>query len=106
MAAEEQRGGGGGKIFVGGLRGAEVGAASVGDEDGLGREASDFREEVDGDADGKSDVNQVGAAERRGEIAGEGFVDDIARASFADDFRAVPAGDVYVRSVFAEGESE
>ncbi len=106
VATQEERGGGGRKIFGGGLQDADLGAASVGDEGMLGSEAGDFGEEIEGDADGKSDVNQVGAAERRGEIAGEGFVDDIARASFADDFRAVPAGDAQVGGVFAEGEGE
>ncbi len=106
VTAEEERGGGRGKIFGGGLRDAQLGAAGVGDQGVLGSEAGDFREKVDGDADGERDVNQVGAAERGGEIAGEGFVEDIARAGFADDFGAVPAGDVQVGGVFAEGQGK
>src|SRR6266481_2436592 len=67
VTAEEERGGGRRKIFGGGLRDAQLGAAGVGDEGVLGSEAGDFREKVDGDADGERDVNQVGAAERQGE---------------------------------------
>src|SRR6266481_6365043 len=67
VTAEEERGGGRGKIFGGGLRDAEFGAAGVGDEGVLGSEAGDFGEKVEGDADGERDVNQVGAAERQGE---------------------------------------
>src|SRR5258707_6645910 len=94
VAAEEERGGGRGKIFGGGLRDAQLGAAGVGDEGVFGSEAGDFREKVDGDADGERDEDEIGGAERGGEIAGEGFVEDIARAGFADGFGAVPAGDM------------
>src|SRR4029077_2650729 len=106
MAAEKERGGGRREIFGGGLRDAQLGAAGVGDERVLGSEAGDFREEVDRDADGERDVDEIGGAEGGSEVAGEGFVDDVARTSFADDFGAVPAGDVQVGGVFAEGEGE
>src|SRR6266404_9777050 len=42
MSTEEERGGGRRKIFGGGLRDAELGAAGVGDEGVLGGVASDF----------------------------------------------------------------
>src|SRR4029077_6829514 len=106
MAAEEERGGRRGKILCGSLRDAELGAAGVGDEGVLGSEAGDFWEEIDGHADGERDVDEVGVWEGGGEIAGKGFVVYVARAGFANDIGAVPAGDVQIGGVFAESEGE
>src|SRR6267154_1573265 len=66
MATEEERGAGRGKIFSGSLCDAELGAAGVGDEGVLGGVASDFWEKIDCDADGESDVDQIGSAEGGG----------------------------------------
>src|SRR5438445_266443 len=102
VTAEEERGCRRGKIFGGGLREAKLGAAGVGDEGVFGGEASDFWEEVECDADGERDVNKIGGAEGGGEIAGEGFVDYVARAGLVCDFGTIPSGDVQVGRVFAE----
>ena len=89
---------------IGGFFGdADFGAAGVGDES-VGRgEARDFWEEIESYADGEGDVDEVGVFEGGGEIGGEGSIDGVAGLGFAQNFGAVPAGDVDVGGVFAEG---
>jgi hypothetical protein len=106
VAAEEERAAFGGEKFGGGLGDAKFGAAGVGDEGVSGSVARDFGEKVESGADGKRDVDEVRVAEGPGEVAGEGFVDGVAGAGFAEDIGAVPAGDAEVGGVFTQGERE
>src|SRR5579863_2869337 len=72
----------------------------------MGGVAGDFRKEIESDADGERDINQVGLGNRWLEIAGEGFVEGAACGFLANHFWAVPAGDVDVGEMLFQGESE
>ncbi len=67
---------------------------------------SDFGKKVEGRGNGKRDVNQVGTFQGGSKIAGERLFDGGARLRFANDFEAVPAGDVHFGCVFAQSEGE
>ena len=79
MGGEEERAGliVMGKIFRSSVSDAEFGAAGVGDQSVRWGATGDFREQVDGDADGERDVDEVGIFESGRQGFGEGFVDAV-----------------------------
>ena len=90
----------------GGLSDADLGAAGVGDERVRRRVARDFLKMIEGRGDGKPDVNQIGALQSGREAVRKGFVDGAASLRFTNDIGAVPAGDVYLRGIFAQSEGK
>src|SRR6266852_6361007 len=93
-------------MLLGGLRDADLGAASVGDERMRGGVTRNFWKKIEGRSDGESNVNQLGVLQRGSEVPGEGVVDGGAGLRFADDFGAVPTGNADVCRVFAKWETK
>jgi hypothetical protein len=66
----------------------------------------DFREQIEGGADGQRDEDKVGGLQCPGKFPREGFVNRMARVRFTSNLRAIPAGNVNVGGEFAQGQRE
>ena len=85
---------------------AHFGAASIGDQRARGSAAGNLGKKIDGGGDGKREIDEVGVFQGGSKVTGEGFLDCAAGLCLANDFRAIPTGDLDVGCVFAESESE
>src|SRR5580693_7935320 len=106
MAWEEKRAGWIGEEFFGGLGDAEFRAAGVGDECMARGGTREVRQQVQGHANGQREEDQVGGTNGWGEISAKHFVEGAAGLGRAGYVGAVPAGDVKIGGIFAQGEGE
>ena len=72
---------------------AELGAAGVGNQRVGSGVLGDFRQQIECDADGQREVDEVSVADRDSEFRVMGFVNGAKLFCFAYDLGAVPSGD-------------
>src|SRR5271155_59604 len=106
MATKKDRSGGRMKNLQRGMHDAQLGAARIGNQRVRRGVLGDFWQQIERSANRQSNVDQVRAMQRRGEIAVMRFIDGPARFRLAHRLGAIPASDVHVRRIFFQRQRE